>query len=187
MTLSRIASRFALGALAAGAAITLAAPLLPFEQAAQAGDPKVEPPCCSRSATSGIFSTRVKSATRRCRPRPNMMIASASGNSTVVIRLACMAISSKNPVRQQGQRGGIATAAAACRGPAESSGRPCGGSIPTTAATAAVTATIPPIAAAIAVAEAVGGAVVTDVPFFHNILGANPRCTAQADQQHRRQ
>lgn len=42
MTLSRIASRFALGALAAGAAITLAAPLLPFEQAAQAGDPKEE-------------------------------------------------------------------------------------------------------------------------------------------------
>ena len=42
MTLSRIASRFALGALAAGAAITLAAPLLPFEQAAQAGGPKEE-------------------------------------------------------------------------------------------------------------------------------------------------
>ena len=42
MSISRILSRAALGALTAGAVITLAAPLLPFERAAQAGDREEE-------------------------------------------------------------------------------------------------------------------------------------------------
>jgi hypothetical protein len=83
MTLSRIASRFALGALAAGAAITLAAPLLPFEQAAQAGDPKEE-------TTISIATSKDGEATvlklEPMKPGETKTVTSESGKPVTVTR-----------------------------------------------------------------------------------------------------
>lgn len=83
MTLSRIASRFALGALAAGAAITLAAPLLPFEPAAQAGDPKEE-------TTISIATSKDRSATvlklEPMEPGETKTVTSESGRPVTVTR-----------------------------------------------------------------------------------------------------
>ncbi len=83
MTLSRIASRAALGALAVGAAITLAAPLLPFDQTAQAGDGKEE--------TTGTISTsKDREATvlklEPMKPGETKTVTSESGKPVTVTR-----------------------------------------------------------------------------------------------------
>ena len=83
MTLSRIASRAALGALAVGAAITLAAPLLPFDQAAQAGDGKEE-------TTVTISTSKDREATvlklEPMKPGETKTVTSESGKPVTVTR-----------------------------------------------------------------------------------------------------
>lgn len=83
MTLSRIASRAALGALTAGALFTLAAPLLPFESAAQAGEKKEE-------TTITISSSKEKEATvlklDPMKPGETKTMTSESGKPVTVTR-----------------------------------------------------------------------------------------------------
>jgi hypothetical protein len=83
MTLSRIASRAALGALAVGAAITLAAPLLPFDQTAQAGDGKEE-------TTVTISTSKDREATvlklEPMKPGETKTVTSDSGKPVTVTR-----------------------------------------------------------------------------------------------------
>jgi len=83
MTLSRIASRAALGALTAGAVLTLAAPLLPFEKVAQAGDGKEE-------TTVTISTSKDKEATvlklEPMKPGETKTVTSESGKPVTVTR-----------------------------------------------------------------------------------------------------
>lgn len=83
MTLSRIAARAALGALTAGAVITLAAPLLPFEKVAQAGDGKEE-------TTVTISTSKDKEATvlrlEPMKPGETKTLSSESGKPVTVTR-----------------------------------------------------------------------------------------------------
>lgn len=83
MTLSRIASRAALGALTAGAVLTLAAPLLPFEKVAQAGDGKEE-------TTITISTSKDKEATvlklEPMKPGETKTLTSESGKPVTVTR-----------------------------------------------------------------------------------------------------
>ena len=83
MTLSRIASRAALGALAVGAMMTLAAPLLPFDQTAQAGDGKEE-------TTVTISTSKDKEATvlklEPMTPGETKTVTSESGKPVTVTR-----------------------------------------------------------------------------------------------------
>lgn len=83
MKLSRFSSRAALGALTVGAAITLAAPLLPFDQAAQAGEKKEE-------TTVTISSSKEKEATvlklEPMKPGETKTVTSESGRPVTVTR-----------------------------------------------------------------------------------------------------
>lgn len=83
MKLSRFSSRAALGALTVGAAITLAAPLLPFDQAAQAGEKKEE-------TTVTISSSKEKEATvlklEPMKPGETKTVTSESGKPVTVTR-----------------------------------------------------------------------------------------------------
>ena len=83
MTLTRIASRAALGALTAGALLTLAAPLLPLGQVAQAGDPTEE-------TTITIATSKDKEATvlklEPMKPGETKTVTSESGKPVTVTR-----------------------------------------------------------------------------------------------------
>ena len=83
MTISRIASRAALGALTAGALITLAAPLLPVDQVAQAGDGKEE-------TTITISTSKDREATvlklEPMKPGETKVTTSGSGKPVTVTR-----------------------------------------------------------------------------------------------------
>ena len=83
MTLSRIASRAALGALTAGALFTLAAPLLPFDAVAQAGEKKDE-------TTITISTSKDKEATvlklEPMKPGETKTVTSESGKPVTVTR-----------------------------------------------------------------------------------------------------
>lgn len=83
MSLSRFLSRAALGALTAAAAITLAAPLLPFDQVAEAGDEKEE-------TTITIATSRDKEATvvklDPMKPGETKTLTAESGKPVLVTR-----------------------------------------------------------------------------------------------------
>ncbi|MHB1044491.1 MAG: hypothetical protein ACYC4P_00630 [Thermoanaerobaculia bacterium] len=83
MSISRILSRAALGALTAGAVITLVAPLLPFERVAQAGDREEE-------TTITIATSRDKEATvlklDPMKPGETKTLTSESGKPVLVTR-----------------------------------------------------------------------------------------------------
>jgi hypothetical protein len=83
MTLSRIASRTALGVLAAGALVTFAAPLLQVDQVAQAGEKKDE-------TTITISTSRDKEATvlklEPMKPGETKTVTSESGKPVTVTR-----------------------------------------------------------------------------------------------------
>lgn len=83
MSLARILSRAAFGALTAGALITLAAPLLPFERVAQAGDREEE-------TTITIATSKDKEATvlklDPMKPGETKTLTSESGKPVTVTR-----------------------------------------------------------------------------------------------------
>lgn len=83
MSISRILSRAALGTLTAGAVITLAAPLLPFERAAQAGEREEE-------TTITIATSKDKEATvlklDPMKPGETKTLTSESGRPVTVTR-----------------------------------------------------------------------------------------------------
>ena len=84
MTLSRMVPRAALGALTLGAVLTLAAPLLPFDRTAQAGEEKKE------ETTITISTSKDKEATvlklEPMKPGETKTVTSESGKPVTVTR-----------------------------------------------------------------------------------------------------